>query len=250
MTIPTRKAQSSISLISVGPMGFGAPSVITIRSTTRACGARGRRGRREKLGRGLDAIDDRVTRKPIRRFRRLGGKQPQRQAEGLEPVDLAQDERLGGAGIRLEHVGDARVRHSEPPAGRQSAVRRHAGRTGVQRTRGRQPLLALTELAELKQSAEALLYTSERAVTEFGDIATPELLESVKGDIAALRASIDGGDAIAIREALQKLELSAYTLVSRVSVSPRSRKPTRCTRVVGAKIAETSVWPSRDLSSR
>jgi molecular chaperone DnaK len=68
------------------------------------------------------------------------------------------------------------------------------------------------ELAELKQSAEALLYTSERAVTEFGDIATPELLESVKGDIAALRASIDGGDAIAIREALQKLELSAYKM--------------------------------------
>jgi molecular chaperone DnaK len=68
------------------------------------------------------------------------------------------------------------------------------------------------ELAELKQSAEALLYTSERAVTEFGDIATPELLESVKADIAGLRASIDGGDAIAIRESLQRLELSAYKM--------------------------------------
>ncbi len=68
------------------------------------------------------------------------------------------------------------------------------------------------ELAELKQSAEALLYTSERAVAEFGDIATPELLEAVKGDIANLRQSIDGGDAIAIRETLQKLELSAYKM--------------------------------------
>jgi molecular chaperone DnaK len=68
------------------------------------------------------------------------------------------------------------------------------------------------ELAELKQSAEALLYTSERAVTEFGDIATPELLEAVKGDVAELRAAIDGGDAIAIREHLQKLELSAYKM--------------------------------------
>ena len=68
------------------------------------------------------------------------------------------------------------------------------------------------ELAELKQSAEALLYTSERAVTEFGDIATPELLEAVKGDVAGLRAAIDGGDAIAIREHLQKLELSAYKM--------------------------------------
>jgi molecular chaperone DnaK len=68
------------------------------------------------------------------------------------------------------------------------------------------------ELAELRQSAEALLYTSERAVTEFGDIATPELLDAVKADIAGLRESIEGGDAIAIREALQKLELSAYKM--------------------------------------
>ena len=68
------------------------------------------------------------------------------------------------------------------------------------------------ELAELKQSAEALLYTSERAVTEFGDIATPELLDAVKADIAALRAAVDGGDAIAIRESLQRLELSAYKM--------------------------------------
>jgi microcompartment protein CcmL/EutN len=49
-------------------------------------------------------------------------------------------------------------------------------------------------------------------VTEFGDIATPELLEAVKGDVAELRAAIDGGDAIAIREHLQKLELSAYKM--------------------------------------
>jgi molecular chaperone DnaK len=68
------------------------------------------------------------------------------------------------------------------------------------------------ELAELRQSAEALLYTSERAVTEFGDIATPELIEGVKADIAKLRATIEGGDAIAIREALQQLELSAYKM--------------------------------------
>jgi len=68
------------------------------------------------------------------------------------------------------------------------------------------------ELAELRQSAEALLYTSERAVTEFGEIATPEIIEAVKSDIAVLRASVDAGDAIAIREALQKLELSAYKM--------------------------------------
>jgi molecular chaperone DnaK len=65
------------------------------------------------------------------------------------------------------------------------------------------------ELAELKQSAEALLYTSERAVTEFADLVAPELLEKVRNDIAALRDMIEHGDAISIREALQALELSA-----------------------------------------
>jgi molecular chaperone DnaK len=65
------------------------------------------------------------------------------------------------------------------------------------------------ELAELKQSAEALLYTSERAVTEFADLVGPELLERVRHDIASLRDMVENGDAISIREALQALELSA-----------------------------------------
>ena len=68
------------------------------------------------------------------------------------------------------------------------------------------------ELAELRQSAEALLYTSERAVAEFSDIATPELMDEVRTDIAALKVGLEGGDAISIRECLQKLELSAYKM--------------------------------------
>jgi len=68
------------------------------------------------------------------------------------------------------------------------------------------------ELAELRQSAEALLYTSERAVAEFSDIATPELMDEVRLDIAALKEALEGGDAISMRESLQKLELSAYKM--------------------------------------
>lgn len=75
------------------------------------------------------------------------------------------------------------------------------------------------ELAELKQSAEALLYTSERAVAEFSDIATPELMDEVRLDIATLKAALEGGDAISIREALQKLELSAYKMAESMYAS-------------------------------
>jgi molecular chaperone DnaK len=68
------------------------------------------------------------------------------------------------------------------------------------------------ELAELKNSATALLYTSEKAVVECADLVPPEVIARVSQDIAALKATLEGGDAIAIREALQALELSAYKI--------------------------------------
>ncbi|MCA9604999.1 MAG: Hsp70 family protein, partial [Myxococcales bacterium] len=68
------------------------------------------------------------------------------------------------------------------------------------------------ELAELRNSAEALLYTSERAVVECAELVAEEILATVSEDVANLRSLLDGGDAIAIREALQQLELSAYQI--------------------------------------
>ncbi|AKF04985.1 molecular chaperone DnaK [Sandaracinus amylolyticus] len=68
------------------------------------------------------------------------------------------------------------------------------------------------ELAELKNSAAALLYTSEKAVVECAELVPPSVIDVVKKDIATLKATLEEGDAIAIREALQSLELSAYKI--------------------------------------
>jgi molecular chaperone DnaK len=69
------------------------------------------------------------------------------------------------------------------------------------------------ELAELKNAAEALLYTSERAVSECADLVAPAILQQVQVDITVLKDLIQGsGDAVSIREALQKLEVSAYKI--------------------------------------
>jgi len=69
------------------------------------------------------------------------------------------------------------------------------------------------ELAELKNSAEALLYTSERATTECRDLVPVDVLQQVEADITTLRALLaDSADALTIREALQRLELSAYKI--------------------------------------
>jgi molecular chaperone DnaK len=69
------------------------------------------------------------------------------------------------------------------------------------------------ELAELRNNAEALLYTSERACEECAELVDGAIIKTVKDDIEYLRGLIAGsGDAIAIRDALQQLETSAYKI--------------------------------------
>jgi molecular chaperone DnaK len=68
------------------------------------------------------------------------------------------------------------------------------------------------ELAELRNAAEALLYTSERAVAECRELVAEEVVAQVDADIQSLHACIEGGDAIAIKDALETLELSAYKI--------------------------------------
>jgi molecular chaperone DnaK len=68
------------------------------------------------------------------------------------------------------------------------------------------------ELAELRNAAEALLYTSERAVAECREMVPEEVVAQVEADIEALHVCVDEGDAIAIKDALETLELSAYKI--------------------------------------
>jgi molecular chaperone DnaK len=69
------------------------------------------------------------------------------------------------------------------------------------------------DLAELKNSADALLYTSERAATECVDLVPATVVAQVTEDIAVLKELLESSqDVPAIREALQKLEVSAYKI--------------------------------------
>jgi len=68
------------------------------------------------------------------------------------------------------------------------------------------------ELAELRNAAEALLYTSERAVAECRELVAEEVVAEVEADIRSLHSCIEEGDAIAIKDALETLELSAYKI--------------------------------------
>ncbi len=68
-------------------------------------------------------------------------------------------------------------------------------------------------LAELKNSADALLYTTERAVVDCADLVPPTVIDEVKRDVAALKQLLTAAnDPTAIKEALQRLEVSAYKI--------------------------------------
>ena len=82
------------------------------------------------------------------------------------------------------------------------------------------------ELAELKNNAEALLYTSERATQECAELVSAEIIEQVVDDIAYLKELMAGsGDAIAIRDALQQLESSAYRIAEAMYGESESMPP-------------------------
>ena len=83
------------------------------------------------------------------------------------------------------------------------------------------------ELAELRNSAEALLYTTERAIQSCREIVSEEIISQVEIDVAGLRESVTNGDAISIRDALEVLELSAYQIAEAMygDANPVSKTP-------------------------
>src|SRR5206468_7174003 len=69
------------------------------------------------------------------------------------------------------------------------------------------------DLAEARNSAEALLYTSENALKEYHEILPPDLRDTLATDVANLRGAVDGGaDLQTIKDAYAALEASAFRI--------------------------------------
>jgi molecular chaperone DnaK len=69
------------------------------------------------------------------------------------------------------------------------------------------------DLAELRNQSETLLYTTEQALEGYADLVTPELLDGVRVDCAALRQALEGGASLAaLREAYNRLEGAAFRI--------------------------------------
>jgi len=68
------------------------------------------------------------------------------------------------------------------------------------------------ELASARNKAESLLYTSERALSEFGEVLGPSEREALEEDLAECKRVVESGTLVEVREALENLELSAQRI--------------------------------------
>jgi molecular chaperone DnaK len=75
------------------------------------------------------------------------------------------------------------------------------------------------ELADLRNNAEGLMYTTEKSLEEYASVLKPEDLLEIKSDLDALRATLASTEPSKIKEALVRLEGSAYRIADAIYAS-------------------------------
>jgi molecular chaperone DnaK len=72
------------------------------------------------------------------------------------------------------------------------------------------------DVAELRNNAEGLIYTTEKSLEEYASALKQGDLDEIRADMDALRAVLVAGDPITIKEALTRLEGSAYRIADAI----------------------------------
>jgi len=72
------------------------------------------------------------------------------------------------------------------------------------------------ELADLKNNAEGLIYTTEKSLEEYASVLKPQDLEEIRSDLEALKQALPSNDPAAIKDALVRLEGSAYRIADAI----------------------------------
>ncbi|HZZ86386.1 MAG TPA: molecular chaperone DnaK [Anaeromyxobacteraceae bacterium] len=75
------------------------------------------------------------------------------------------------------------------------------------------------ELADARNNAEGLIYTTEKSMEEYASVLKPNDLAEIKADLEALRAVLGSEDPGKIKEALTRLEGSAYRIADAIYAS-------------------------------
>jgi len=81
------------------------------------------------------------------------------------------------------------------------------------------------ELADLKNNADGLIYTTEKALEEYSTLLPPKDMAEIRGDLEALKTVAQSEDLAKIRAAVQRLEGSAYRIADALySTEPKDKK--------------------------
>ena len=68
------------------------------------------------------------------------------------------------------------------------------------------------ELADVKNSADGLIYTTEKALEEYATLLPAKDMAEIRADLEALKAVVGSEDLPRIKAAVQRLEGSAYRI--------------------------------------
>jgi molecular chaperone DnaK len=73
------------------------------------------------------------------------------------------------------------------------------------------------DLAELRNQAETLVYTTEQALDGYGDLLDPAVLDEVRAECVELRKLLDtGGDLTALKDSYARLEGAAFRIAESI----------------------------------
>jgi molecular chaperone DnaK len=71
-------------------------------------------------------------------------------------------------------------------------------------------------LADVKNNAEGLIYTTERSIEEYASLLTPKDVEEIKADLEKMKEALTSNDLASIKETYAMLEGSAYRITDLV----------------------------------
>ncbi len=72
------------------------------------------------------------------------------------------------------------------------------------------------ELAELRNNADGLIYTTEQSLEEYASLLSEKDREEIQADLARLKEQLPKDDAVKLKEVFQRLEGSAYRIADAI----------------------------------
>jgi len=72
------------------------------------------------------------------------------------------------------------------------------------------------EIAELRNNADGLLYTTEKSLDEYSNVLNQDDITEIRADMESLKKLLNTADAAALKEAVQRLEGSAYRIADAI----------------------------------